>query len=45
LDLLADGEIARQRKLERAEQERKGAEMALDIEIQSKVDQYRGGIA
>lgn len=40
LSILADGEAARQLKLERAEQERLGAEMALDIEIQRKVDQH-----
>lgn len=46
LGILADGAAARQRRLERAEQERLGAEMALDIEIQRKVDQHqRGGAA
>lgn len=41
LGMLADGEAAKQRKRERAEQERLGDEMALDIEIQSKVDSHR----
>lgn len=40
LGLLAEGEAARRHRAERAEQERLGAEMALDIEIQHKVDQH-----
>lgn len=43
LGLLADGEAMRRQKAERAEQERLGAEMALDIEIQQKVDQHQNG--
>jgi hypothetical protein len=38
LGMLREGESARQRRLERAEQERLGSEMALDIDIQRKVD-------
>lgn len=41
LGMLADGEAARRQKAERAEQERLGAEMALDIEIQQKVDRHQ----
>lgn len=41
LALLAAGDAARQIKLERAEQERLGDEMAKDIEIQAEVDQYQ----
>lgn len=43
--MLVDSTAERQQKLERAEQERKGDEMALDIEIQSKVDQRLGRAA
>lgn len=43
LGMLADGEAARRQKAERAEQERLGAEMALDIEIQRKVNRHRNG--
>ena len=43
LGMLADGEAARRQKAERAEQERLGDEMALDIEIQRKVDAHRNG--
>lgn len=41
--MLDDSAAERQRQLERAEQERKGEEMALDIEIQAKVDEHLRG--
>lgn len=40
LVMLTEGEAARRRKVERAEQERLGGEMALDIEIAAKVENY-----
>lgn len=43
LDILAAGDAERKRRFERGELERLGEEMALDIEIQRKVDQHQAG--